>query len=179
MTRQSRQSNLDTIPQDSPVTFNKAVTVAKHLPASTIRRFKETSGKAASGTQTLATPDGSNTSRQQRAEDAFPIHPRTDGLGPFGRFENALRRGPDHADNMCSKEDTQSLDNFLIREAFKKERETNSNIQQLIRQTPKHSIREFGNLHKPYILRSMLETLTRCGYFLTQEQILKLSMQSV
>src|SRR2546423_1523237 len=113
-TRQSRQSNLDTIPQDSPVMFNKAVTVAKHLPASTIRLFKETSAKAASGTQTLATPDGGNTSRQQRAEDTFPIHPRTDGLGPFGRFENALRRGPDDADNMCSEEDTQSLDNFLI-----------------------------------------------------------------
>jgi hypothetical protein len=53
--------------------FNEAVAVAKHLPASTIRLFKETSGKAASGTRTPATPDGSNMSRQQRAEDAFPI----------------------------------------------------------------------------------------------------------
>ena len=87
-------------------------------------------------------------SRQQRAEDAFPIRLRTDDLGPFGRFDNALRRGPDHTDNKYSEEDTQSLDKFLIREAYKKERETNSNIQQLIRRTQKDSIRELGKLHK-------------------------------
>jgi hypothetical protein len=148
-TRQSGQSNLDTIPpQDSPGMFNEAVAVAKHLPASTIRLFKETSGKAASGTPTPAAPGGSNMSRQQRAEDVFPIRLRTDDLGPFGRFDNALRRGPDHTDNMYSEEDTQSLDKFLIREAYKKKRETNSNIQQLIRRTQKDSIRELGKLHK-------------------------------
>src|SRR2546430_14036608 len=65
---------------------------------------------------------------------------------------------------MCSEKDTQSLDNFLIREAYKKERETNSNIQQLIRQTQKHSIREFGNLHKIHGVRVFSHSSTTGGY---------------
>ena len=147
--------------------FSQAATVAKLPPASTIRLFKETSGKAASGTRTPTTLDGSNTSGQQRAEDAFPFRPRTDDFGPFDRFDNALRRCPNHADNIYSEEVMQSLEKFLKREAYKKERETNSSIQQLlIRRTQKNSIRELGILHRMHGVEVYSRSSTRGRYII-------------
>ena len=103
---------------------------------------------------TFPEPRGTDTTRQSGQSN----------LGPFGRFDNALRRGPDHTDNMYSEEDTQSLDKFLIREAYKEERETNSNIQQLIRRTQKDSIRELGKLHKIPRVGVYSHSSTRGGY---------------